>query len=150
MSCKKGVILKGIGGFYYVSTEDGVYECKARGSFRKNKLKPYIGDNVIISVAQEGYNSIEEIMPRKNCLIRPPISNIDQLIIVSSINNPTPNTVVIDKLISIACYNNIKPILVISKTDLGDANDLVKIYKSVGIETILTSNYDKESHEKIK
>ena len=150
MSCRKGVILKGIGGFYYVSTEDGIYECKARGNFRKNNLKPYIGDNVIISIADEGYNSIEEIIPRRNCLIRPPISNIDQLIIVSSIVNPTPNTVVIDKLISISYYNNIKPILVVSKTDLGDANDIVRIYESAGIETILTSKYDKESHERIK
>lgn len=147
---EKGVILKGIGGFYYVKTDSGIFECKARGIFRKNNLKPLVGDIVEISPTDAGYSTIEKIEQRKNYLIRPPISNVDQLIVVSSISDPVPNTGFIDKLISIACYNDIEPILIISKVDLGDPSGLVEIYKLAGIKTILTSKDDRNSHEIIK
>ncbi len=147
---KKGIILKGVGGFYYVKTDSEVFECKARGIFRKDSLKPFVGDIVEISPISATQAIIEKIKQRKNYLIRPPISNVDQLIIVSSIANPVFNTVFIDKLISIACFNNIEPILVISKVDLEDPSELLKIYKSAEIKTIVTSKDDKNSHEAIK
>ncbi len=77
-----GIILKSIGGFYYVETAGSVYECKARGAFRKKGFKPVAGDRVKITVPESGYCTIDEIYERKNSLIRPPLANIDKLIIV--------------------------------------------------------------------
>ena len=81
----KGKIIKGIGGFYYVETADTVYECKARGNFRNKKITPLVGDDVEISVNDNAENRIENILDRRNSLIRPPLANIDQLFIISSI-----------------------------------------------------------------
>ncbi len=74
-----GKIIKGIGGFYYVETAEAVYECKARGNFRKMNLSPLVGDNVDFSVNENAENRIEAILPRKNSLVRPPIANLEQL-----------------------------------------------------------------------
>lgn len=141
METLNGVILKGIGGFYYVKTAKGIYECKARGVFRKLNLKPLIGDRVKISVESQGYASIEEIFPRKNELIRPPISNIDQLLVVVSACDPEPDLLVTDKLISIATDRKIEPILVISKVDLKEPYEIEKIYKKIGVNVILFSKF---------
>lgn len=146
-----GIILKGIGGFYYVQTDLGLLECKARGIFRKNNQKPFIGDYVDVLLSDDnGYAAIETIYPRKNQLIRPPIANIDQLFIIASIANPGPNAVVIDKLIAVAQYNNIEPIVIISKTDLANPIELVSIYELADIKVITTSKKDLDSHKKIK
>ncbi|MFQ8957577.1 MAG: hypothetical protein ACLR6O_01325 [Eubacterium sp.] len=80
-----GLIVKGIGGFYYVETADGLYECKARGVFRKKRITPLVGDKVSISVNTNAENTIDDIFERKNSLVRPPLANIDTLFIVSSI-----------------------------------------------------------------
>lgn len=133
MNMENGIIIKGIGGFYYVEAADTVYECKARGIFRKNKLTPYVGDHVNISIDSNGSCTIEEIFPRKNYLIRPPISNIDQLIIVVSVCDPVPSTLIIDKIIAAAEDKGIEPIVVISKSDLQDSVWLRKIYEKTGI-----------------
>ena len=90
-----GLIVKGIGGFYYVETADGLYECKARGVFRKKRITPLVGDKVSISVNTNAENTIDEIFERKNSLVRPPLANIDTLFIVSSIVDPQINTVVL-------------------------------------------------------
>ena len=82
MKQENGFILKGIGGFYYVRTDSGVIECKARGKFRKSSQKPVIGDRVMIEVQDDGTGYIMSIEPRKNRFIRPAVSNIDQLVIV--------------------------------------------------------------------
>ena len=110
-----GLIVKGIGGFYYVETANGLYECKARGVFRKKKITPLVGDKVSISINDNAENTIDEIFERKNSLIRPPLSNIDTLFIVSSIIDPQINTVVLDRLIAIAEYKEIEPVIVFTK-----------------------------------
>jgi len=133
MNMQSGIILKGIGGFYYVEVDDTLYECKARGIFRKNKVVPFVGDHVNISIEQDGTCTIEEILPRKNYLTRPPISNIDQLIIVVSTCDPSPSTLIIDKIISAAEDKGIEPVVVISKTDLKDCAWLCEIYEKTGI-----------------
>lgn len=150
METLNGVILKGIGGFYYVKTAKGIYECKARGVFRKLNLKPLIGDRVKISVESQGYASIEEIFPRKNELIRPPISNIDQLLVVVSACDPEPDLLVTDKLISIATDRKIEPILVISKVDLKEPYEIEKIYKKIDVNVILFSKFWENSINEIK
>ena len=129
----KGIITKGIGGFYYVEVADATYECKARGLFRKNRITPLVGDLVEITVNENAENTIDKIYDRKNFLVRPPVSNIDNLIIVVSTVEPKPNFLVIDKLIATAEYKNIEPIIVVSKTDLGDYNSIVETYKNSGI-----------------
>ena len=88
-------ITKGIGGFYYVKTPDGIVECKARGIFRKRGITPVAGDNVTLS---DDGTMIDEILPRKNVFIRPPIANLDILFIVTSTTQPVPSTLVLDQL----------------------------------------------------
>ncbi len=112
---------------------DTIYECKLRGIFRKNKLTPFVGDHVNISLDEDGTCTVEEILPRKNFLIRPPISNIDQLIIVVSVCDPVPSTLIIDKIIAAAEDKEIEPIVVISKTDLQGSEWLREIYEKTGI-----------------
>lgn len=132
-----GIITKGIGGFYYVEVANATYECKARGIFRKNKITPLVGDRVEISANEYSENTIDEIFTRKNFLIRPPVSNIDNLIIVVSTVEPKPNFFVIDKLIAVAEYKNIEPHIVISKTDLASCDEILSAYKSSGINVIV-------------
>ncbi len=136
----KGIITKGIGGFYYVEVANATYECKARGVFRKNGITPLVGDTVEISVNENAENTIDKIFERKNFLNRPPVSNIDNLIIVVSTVEPKPNFLVIDKLIATAEYKNIEPIIVVSKTDLGNYSSIVEAYRNSGITLIVIEN----------
>ena len=115
MSHIEGIILKSIGGFYYVEAAETIYECKARGNFRKKGLKPVAGDIVKITVPESGYCTIDEIYERKNSLIRPPLANIDKLLIVVSTCSPQPNLLVIDKMTACAVHKGIEPVIVISK-----------------------------------
>lgn len=147
---KSGIILKGIGGFYYVETADGVFECKAKGKFRKDGIAPLAGDHVIIEVNQNAENTISVIEERKNFLKRPPVANIDQLLIVVSMRDPEPNTLVIDKMTALAENNGIEPILVFSKTDLASAEYLIDIYKTTGYKIYKISPDDHEDLEAIK
>lgn len=148
-----GTILKGIGGFYYVKTTNGIFECKLRGKFRKKSESALVGDKVEIlvdDISKKVYSSIEKIYQRKNYFIRPPISNIDKLFIVVSVCDPEPNILIIDELIAIAVKKNVEPILIISKTDLKNADDLLNIYTNAGIKTILFSKYDYCAADEIK
>lgn len=147
----KGKIIKGIGGFYYVETADAIYECKARGIFRKKGITPLVGDNVFISVNVNSENTIEEIDNRQNFLIRPPLANIDQLFIVTSLVDPLINTFVLDRLIAIAEMKSIEPIVVITKIDLNDDCDkYVNIYGNAGIKVIACDNSNGTGSEKVK
>ncbi len=132
----KGIITKGIGGFYYVEVANTTYECKARGIFRKKRITPIVGDTVDITVNENFENTIDLIHNRKNYLNRPPVSNIDNLIIVVATTEPKPNFLVIDKLIAIAEYKSIEPVIVISKTDLSSEKEICKVYKKTGIRVI--------------
>ena len=125
---KSGIITKCLGGLYTVETLDGILECKARGIFRNRGISPYVGDTVEI---QNGV--ISEILNRKNCIIRPPLANLDQLIFIVSTCNPSPNYLILDKFIAIAEYKGITPIIAITKTDLGSGAEIKEIYKNIGI-----------------
>lgn len=126
---KSGIITKCLGGLYTVETLDGILECKARGIFRNRGISPYVGDTVEI---QNGV--ISEILNRKNCIIRPPLANLDQLIFIVSTCNPSPNYLILDKFIAIAEYKEITPIIAITKTDLGSGAEIKEIYKNIGID----------------
>ncbi|MBQ7203639.1 MAG: ribosome small subunit-dependent GTPase A [Eubacterium sp.] len=148
-----GKIIKGIGGFYYVEADDVIYECKARGNFRKQGISPLVGDNVEISVneAELAENRIEKIYERKNVLVRPPLANLDRLFIVASLVDPTINTLILDKLIAIAEYKNIEPIIVITKTDLDDSYKKYEdIYISAGYKVVECDNESGKGADEIK
>jgi len=127
----KGIILKGIGGLYTIKSEQGVYRCKARGLFRKQNIKPVPGDSVTFEIIdeaiKEGY--LITIHKRKNNLIRPAVSNIDQSILVISIKNPKPDLLLLDKLICLCESIEVIPIICINKTDLALGNEINIIKK---------------------
>ena len=145
-----GIIIKGIGGFYYIEANGDIYECKARGAFRKKKISPLAGDNVTITVRENGENTIDDILERKNFLVRPPVANVDTLVIVSSVKEPVPSTLVIDRLTAIAVSKNIKPCVVFSKSDLGDTKELEEIYKKAGLDVCSVCCKTGEGVEKVK
>ena len=150
MKCIDGIILKGIGGFYYVEAANTIYECKARGIFRKRNNSLLAGDNVRISIPNEGFPAIEEIYPRRNSLKRPPLANIDTLVIVCSTVDPTPNTIVIDKMTAAAVDNDIEPVIVISKSDLKSGTELADIYRKSGFRVFEYSSNDINSALEIR
>ncbi len=148
---QNGLIVKGIGGFYYVETADGVYECKARGIFRKKKITPLVGDRVQITLNSNAENTIDVIEDRKNFLVRPPLANIDRLFIVSSVSDPAVNTAVLDRLIAIAEYKNIEPVIVFTKIDLdGSYKMYCDIYEKAGFKTIVCDNTAGLGAEEVK
>lgn len=146
-----GIIIKGIRGFYYVEAADGIiYECKARGVFRKEKITPLAGDKVEISVDENNKNSIDKIYERRNMFKRPPIANVDKLVIVSSVCDPRPNLLIIDRLSAVAVYKNVEPIIVFTKNDLQSADEYIEIYKNAGFKTFAVSNETGEGIGEIK
>lgn len=146
-----GIIIKGIGGFYYVEAADGIiYECKARGVFRKEKITPLAGDRVEISVDENNKNSIDKIYERRNMFKRPPIANVDKLVIVSSVCDPRPNLLIIDRLTAVAVYKNVEPIIVFTKNDLQSADEYIEIYKNAGFKTFAVSNETGEGIGEVK
>jgi len=141
----QGKIIKNISNDYTVLVENKQYICKARGKFRKLGLIPLVGDNVIID---EKNNYILEIFPRTNSLVRPPVSNIDQVIIVTSVKHPDFDTNLLDKMLCILEYNNIRPIICITKLDLLNEIELKKIkpyidyYKKIGYTVLNNTNLE--------
>ena len=128
-------IIKGIGGFYYVKTADGVVECRAKGIFRKRGITPVAGDRVRLE-HEAGTAVIAEVLPRKNVFVRPPVANVDQFFIVASTVQPAPSTLVIDKLSAIAVDRGAQPVLVITKGDLQDAGALMQCYRTAGFPVL--------------
>ena len=123
-----GYIVKGIGGFYYVKTPEGIVECKPRGIFRKKKIAPVAGDEVTLET-ENGAAVIAEIAPRRNVFVRPPVANLDVLFLVASTTQPTPSTLVLDKLSAIAVDKGVQPVIVCTKGDLAETAFLQHAYE---------------------
>lgn len=140
----EALIIKNISDLYIVRCNNEIYKCKAKGLFRKEGITPTVGDKVIID---EKKMVITNILNRKNILVRPPISNVDIALIVMSVVNPAFSTNLVDKLINIIEYNNIKPVLCLSKLDLLDnkeeINKYIDYYKNIGYEVLLNTETDK-------
>ena len=150
-----GKIIKGIGGFYYVDTEKGIYECRARGIFRKNKITPLVGDFVKISVVDEDNKKgvVEEIQERKTELVRPPIANVNKALIVFAVKNPTPHLSLLDRFIVLAERENLEIVIILTKIDLDDDNTFEKIkniYEPCGYKVIGVSNLENKNIDKVK
>ena len=144
-----GLIVKAISGFYYVETAEMLYECKARGVFRKKGISPCVGDKVNISISHDGKGTVDEILPRKNSIIRPPLANLDRLFIVSSVAEPSPNMIIIDKITAVAVSKEIEPVIIFTKSDLGDCSELLEIYRNSGITALSYSIKTGEGRENI-
>ncbi len=139
-----GTIIKGIGGFYYIDTEQGVYECRARGIFRKEKLKPTVGDFVKISVLDEKNKkgSLDFIEPRKNMLIRPRVSNVEQAVIVFAAVSPNINVDLLDRFLILVAEQKLDVLICINKIDLDTEKNyesIKKIYETSGYKVICLS-----------
>lgn len=146
----QGKIIKGIAGFYYVHVvESGLYECKARGVFRKEKQKPLVGDNVEIEVLDETekIGNITQILPRKNELIRPAVANIDQALVVFAVTEPDPHYNLLDRFLVMMERKGIPVILVFNKKDLGKGkmlDEISAVYRKCGYPIYFTSALNEE------
>lgn len=137
-----GVLIKAISGFYYVNCDGNLYECKARGNFRKAGVSPVVGDMVEFSVTSGSHGIVEKICERKNLFNRPLVANIDKLFIVSAYSTPAPDTLMIDRLSALAVYNNIEPVIVFNKSDMGSFESFYDIYSKAGFKTFVVSAKD--------
>lgn len=145
-----GIILKAISGFYYVETGNEMVECRARGHFRRDKITPLVGDRVQITIAEQGTGVLESILPRKNYFIRPPIANLDQMIIIASAVIPITDPFLIDRVAAIAGNNGVKSIICINKNDLDVGDELYDIYNGAGFTTIRTSAVTDEGIDELQ
>ena len=131
-------IIRAISGFYYVQTEDGVVECKARGRFRLQDATPLVGDFVRIT-RQGSKGVLEELLPRRNAFIRPAIANIDQLVVLASCAIPVTEPFLIDRVLAVAQLQGVSALVVVNKDDLASAQPLAEIYRQAGVPVIATS-----------
>lgn len=140
-----GKIIKGIAGFYYVHVaESGVYECKAKGIFRNRNIKPTVGDNVEIEVLSEAdhLGNINEILPRRNTLVRPAVTNVDQAIIIFALKDPVPNLQLLDRFLILMNKQGIPVVICFNKCDLIEhtqIEELKAIYKKSGAQLVFVS-----------
>ncbi len=146
-----GMIIKGIGGFYYVECGGRVYECRARGALRGGgarsaRITPLAGDRCVISVHPDGLASVDKVLERRNFLLRPPLANLDNLFIVVSLCQPQPNALIVDRFISLAEHKGIEPVIVITKLDLAQDNGFGDIYRRAGF-TVICADYSSGSRE---
>lgn len=135
----QGIVIQSIGGFYYVEAADAVYECRARGIFRKREMTPLAGDHVRFTPQEGGTGSLDAVESRRNFLVRPPVANVDCLLVVAAVTDPAPHLLVLDKMIAIAEYKGIEPVVVVNKCDLGSAQALEEIYRKAGLQVIALS-----------
>ena len=146
---KKGLIIQGVGGIYEIADveTDEHYSCRARGIFRHRNIVPSAGDHVIFDTEEL---SVDDILDRRSYLIRPPLANVDLLFITFAVKKPVPVLLSIDKLISIAEYQNIEPVIIINKADLDEdlAREYYNIYSSSGF-TVMISSTEKDVSERI-
>ena len=144
----QGKIVKGIAGFYYVNTGDtSVYECKAKGIFRKDNIKPLVGDDVEIEIIddEKGVGNITKILPRRNQLVRPPVANVDQAVILFAIVKPDPNYNILDKFLIQMRRNKLPVIICFNKQDIAtkeEQQELMDAYEKCGYEVIFISVHE--------
>ncbi len=151
-----GKIIKGIAGFYYVHTEEkGIYECKARGIFRNQQIKPLVGDNVLITILdeQEKEGNITEILPRRNELLRPAVGNIDQALVFFAIVKPEPDFRLLDRFLIRMEQQKLTSIICFNKQDIASKEDkeaLCKAYETCGYQVVFVSAQRKEGLEELR
>ena len=152
----QGKIVKGIAGFYYVHVvESGVYECKAKGIFRKDGVKPLVGDDVEMEITHEKdmEGNIIRILPRKNELIRPAVANIDQALVVFAVTKPRPHFNLLDRFLVMMESRHIPAVLCFNKTDIAkdpELAELKEIYSGCGYPLLFTSAKKEQNIQELK
>lgn len=152
----QGKIIKGIAGFYYVYVEGhGVYECKAKGIFRKDRVKPLVGDDVIVDILDEVQmlGNIREILPRKSALIRPAVANVDQALVIFAIVKPNPNFNLLDRFLIRMERQNLPTIICFNKQDIATKQEkeaLREAYETCGYQVRFVSALENEGLEQIR
>lgn len=152
----QGKIIKGISGFYYVHVvESGIYECKAKGIFRQQKIKPLVGDDVCVDVTdeEEKTGNITKILPRRNELIRPAVSNIDQALVIFAAAKPTPRFNLLDRFLILMNAQKVPVVICFNKCDLVSEEErerLLSIYRKCGSRVIFTSAKSEEGIEELR
>lgn len=152
----QGKIIKGIAGFYYVHVEGhGVYECKAKGIFRKDNIKPLVGDNVLVDVLDEGEmaGNIREILCRRNALLRPAVANVDQALIIFAIVKPNPNFNLLDRFLIRMERQKLPTVICFNKQDIASPEEkeaLRQSYETCGYEVLFVSALENEGLEQVK
>ena len=150
---QKGQIIKALAGFYYVKSQGQVYQCRARGKFRKDSLKPLVGDYCEFSIENQNEGYILSLLPRKNRLIRPPICNVDQALLVFSAKEPDMNLLLLDRFLILIEHLQIQPIICISKMDLVDSSLIyhqMKPYEDAGYQVLYVSSKQEQGIEAVK
>lgn len=148
----RGIIVKGIAGFYYVKVENKVYQCKARGRFKKLGIVPTVGDFVEIQILDDGDGVVNEILPRRNSFLRPPIANVDCMIVVISAADPEPNFTILDKFLIMAEGNRTDVVICVNKVEIASTEILLKIdeiYKDI-YPLVFVSCMEKTGFEKLE
>ena len=140
----QGRIVKGIAGFYYVDTEDGIFECRAKGIFRNQKVKPLVGDLVELEVLsqEEKEGSVISILPRKSELIRPAVANVDQALVIFALSRPTPNLPLLDRFLIMMKQKEIPTIICFNKSDMVSEEErehFRQIYRDCGSKLLFIS-----------
>lgn len=149
----QGKIIKGIGGFYYVHIENkGIYECKAKGIFRKDNKKPLVGDNVEMDILDEAEKkgNIAALLPRKSELIRPAVANVDQALVIFSITKPTPSLNLLDRFLIMMRQQNLPCIICFNKQDIAEEAErklLEETYEKCGYHVLFVSALQEEGIE---
>jgi ribosome biogenesis GTPase / thiamine phosphate phosphatase len=142
----EGKIVKALSGFYYVFSNGELTQCRGRGVFRKNKITPLVGDEVVFQAENDREGYILEVKDRKNELVRPPIANVDQAILVFSAVEPEFSTTLLDRFLVLVEFNRITPLICITKIDLTNEKQMKSIvdyadqYKEIGYDVLLTSS----------
>lgn len=134
-----GVISKALSGFYYVSTEHGLIECKARGRFRLDGTSPLVGDKVLCSTDAQGKGRIDTVQPRRNWFVRPAVANIDAMVFIAANTNPVTDPFLVDRVSVIAAEAGCSLIVCVNKADIDQGEDLYNIYTAAGFTVIRTS-----------
>ncbi len=153
-----GRIIKALSGFYYCRTEEGTYQCRGKGAFRKESVTPLVGDWVRFEAGEgepdeSGFlpgGFVTEILQRKNQFVRPPVANLDQLCLVSAVAEPAPSPLLLDKLIAVCEYKQVEPLLVFTKTDLGSPEELRRIYTAAGFRVFCLTDRGAEDLEPLR
>ena len=146
----EGFIIKATAGFYYVQCGGRVLQCRARGIFRKEGISPLVGDRVRVSAPVGSDGTVEEILPRRNSLTRPPVANIDRLVVAASVASPPPVLLTVDKLTVLAVHNGIEPVVVFTKIDLRAADELIDVYHRAGIAVFAVSSVTGEGVDALR
>lgn len=150
----EGVLIRAYGGFYYVKKGDEIWECSLRGKFRLDKnTTALVGDRVIFSPVRGNSGRIDQVLPRRTELFRPPVSNIDQAVIVFAVQNPEPNLTLLDRFLVLAENANVSPVVCLNKADIMTGrreHDWLRLYKRIGYSTVITSSKNREGIDELR